>query len=221
MKSTFVWFIFGGAILMFGGTADAWGGLFNRFSPEMLQNLGYGNHGGRYNSYINNYDNGGYTNEIDVGDDPCQYKQCFSNEDCCPAQICIYTKQYEGQCIYVMGRKLGELCRRDADCEAGLVCDSEPKGTSVCQAPIAIAKQYAEECTSSNECDISRGLCCQLQRRHRQAPRKVCSYFKDPLLCIGSVAVDQIKHEIQHTAGEKRITSGYKHYNNLNSLNNL
>lgn len=25
----------------------------------------------------------------------------------------------------------------------------------------------------SSECDISRGLCCQLQRRHRQAPRKV------------------------------------------------
>lgn len=25
----------------------------------------------------------------------------------------------------------------------------------------------------SGECDVSRGLCCQLQRRHRQAPRKV------------------------------------------------
>lgn len=24
---------------------DAWGGLFNRFSPEMLSNLGYGSHG--------------------------------------------------------------------------------------------------------------------------------------------------------------------------------
>jgi hypothetical protein len=24
----------------------AWGGLFNRFSPEMLSNLGYGSHGG-------------------------------------------------------------------------------------------------------------------------------------------------------------------------------
>nr|CAD7411199.1 unnamed protein product [Timema cristinae] len=28
---------------------DAWGGLFNRFSPEMLSNLGYGGHG--YGSY--------------------------------------------------------------------------------------------------------------------------------------------------------------------------
>lgn len=28
----------------------------------------------------------------------------------------------------------------------------------------------------SSECDISRGLCCQLQRRHRQTPRKVISH---------------------------------------------
>lgn len=25
---------------------EGWGGLFNRFSPEMLSNLGYGSHGG-------------------------------------------------------------------------------------------------------------------------------------------------------------------------------
>lgn len=29
----------------------------------------------------------------------------------------------------------------------------------------------------SRECDISRGLCCQLQRRHRQTPRKVIEYI--------------------------------------------
>lgn len=28
---------------------EAWGGLFNRFSPEMLSNLGYGSHGGYMN----------------------------------------------------------------------------------------------------------------------------------------------------------------------------
>lgn len=28
---------------------EAWGGLFNRFSPEMLSNLGYGGHGGYMN----------------------------------------------------------------------------------------------------------------------------------------------------------------------------
>lgn len=27
---------------------NAWGGLFNRFTPEMLSNLGYGGHSGGY-----------------------------------------------------------------------------------------------------------------------------------------------------------------------------
>lgn len=30
----------------FAPSVLAWGGLFNRFSPEMLSNLGYGGHGG-------------------------------------------------------------------------------------------------------------------------------------------------------------------------------
>lgn len=34
------------AIFLVGRYADAWGGLFNRFSPEMLANMGYGGHGG-------------------------------------------------------------------------------------------------------------------------------------------------------------------------------
>lgn len=29
-----------------GIRVNAWGGLFNRFSPEMLANMGYGAHGG-------------------------------------------------------------------------------------------------------------------------------------------------------------------------------
>lgn len=36
-----------GILLLVGGKgARAWGGLFNRFSPEMLSNMGYGSHGG-------------------------------------------------------------------------------------------------------------------------------------------------------------------------------
>jgi hypothetical protein len=41
-------------LVLWMGTArvDAWGGLFNRFSPEMLSNLGYGSsHGGGSSSY--------------------------------------------------------------------------------------------------------------------------------------------------------------------------
>ena len=29
-------------------SVNAWGGLFNRFNPSMLSNMGYGGHGGNY-----------------------------------------------------------------------------------------------------------------------------------------------------------------------------
>nr|CAD7605071.1 unnamed protein product [Timema genevievae] len=29
---------------------------------------------------------------------------------------------------------------------------------------------------------------------------QVCSYFKDPLICIGPVATDQVKDDVEHTA---------------------
>lgn len=91
-----------------------------------------------------------------------------------------------GNCLFAYGRKLGELCRRDADCESGLVmmnlwtelnfwiywennltfpwinqisqvCDvSAAGGASVCRAPMVIARQYAEDCASSSDCDITR-----------------------------------------------------------------
>lgn len=48
MKSPIIWLVLVGGILLFGGTANAWGGLFNRFSPEMLANMGYGSHGSSY-----------------------------------------------------------------------------------------------------------------------------------------------------------------------------
>jgi hypothetical protein len=62
-----------------------------------------------------------------------------------------------GNCLFAYGRKMGELCRRDADCESGLVCDvSATGGANVCRAPMAVAKQYAEECSTSSDCDITR-----------------------------------------------------------------
>lgn len=38
MKSTLILVVLG-TIVLFGGTVNAWGGLFNRFSPEMLANF--------------------------------------------------------------------------------------------------------------------------------------------------------------------------------------
>lgn len=115
-----------------------------------------------------------------------------------------------GSCLFAYGLKQGELCRRDNDCETGLLCSDSGGESRTCQPPNRSNKQYSEfhdwifkksayrhqgtfifsrllykqlhlpvfffsddDCTMSGECDVSRGLCCQLQRRHRQAARKV------------------------------------------------
>ncbi|CRK97940.1 CLUMA_CG011312, isoform A [Clunio marinus] len=210
MKFPTLWIC--GLLLLAGGKGvRAWGGLFNRFSPEMLSNMGYGSHGGSSFRAQPLFQGENFIEEEPaiIEEEICYGKRCTANEHCCPGSVCVDVDGVIGNCLFAYGRKLGELCRRDADCESGLVCDvSAVGGASVCRAPMVVAKQYAEECTTSSDCDITRGLCCQLQRRHRQAPRKVCSYFKDPLVCIGTVAMDKIlNQEIEHTAGEKRLTS--------------
>ncbi|KAI5732326.1 hypothetical protein M8J77_025068 [Diaphorina citri] len=46
-------FISGFMLLQYGVTpSSAWGGLFNRFSPEMLTNLGYGGHSFRAQPFL-------------------------------------------------------------------------------------------------------------------------------------------------------------------------
>ncbi|KZC07076.1 PREDICTED: prohormone-3 [Dufourea novaeangliae] len=194
---------------------EAWGGLFNRFSPEMLSNLGYGGHGdymgktGLYQRPLSAAYGNSYGDSLEeLPDVPCEDRTCTANEHCCPGFICVDVDGVIGHCeIFDFGQKQGELCRRDNDCETGLMCALVPGSeTRSCQPPVTSNKLYNEECNMSGECDISRGLCCQLQRRHRQTPRKVCSYFKDPLVCIGPVATDQIKSVVQYTSGEKRIT---------------
>ncbi|XP_018325057.1 ITG-like peptide [Agrilus planipennis] len=194
-------------VLMFDKQTDAWGGLFNRFSPEMLTNMGYGAHGG-FMQRMNGDEGIIEEFERESDEDPCYGRRCTSNEHCCPGSVCVDVDGVIGTCLFAYGHRAGELCRRDSDCESGLVCaEEENQGSArVCRPPVRQDKQYSEPCNMSSECDITRGLCCQLQRRHRQAPRKVCSYFKDPLVCIGPVATDQIKNPIQHTAGEKRLT---------------
>lgn len=43
MKSTFVLIALGAVFIFVGSSVNAWGGIYtNRFSPEMLQNMGYG-----------------------------------------------------------------------------------------------------------------------------------------------------------------------------------
>lgn len=69
MKHTAICVVFG-AILLCGESVTAWGGLFNRFSPEMLANLGYGgSHGGGMHPYyqvniLNKYTYGTHAREV-------------------------------------------------------------------------------------------------------------------------------------------------------------
>ncbi|XP_050669295.1 ITG-like peptide [Leptidea sinapis] len=194
------------------GSTVAWGGLFNRFSSDMLTNLGYGRSQYRHYPYGQVEPEEVYAealegNRIDDGEEGhCYSSPCISNGDCCRGLMCLETDE-GGRCLPPFtGQKMGEICNRENQCEAGLVCEEVVPGEMhVCRPPSTGRKQYNEDCTTSSECDISRGLCCVMQRRHRQKPRKSCGYFKESLVCIGPVAIDQIRDLVQHTAGEKRI----------------
>ncbi len=71
-----------------------------------------------------------------------------------------------------------------------------------------------EDCRTSSDCNIAKGLCCKLQRRARSQPKKICTYFTDPALCLGPVAASMVRSSIEHTAGEKRL-SGHPDYHHL------
>merc|ERR1719474_1337280 len=84
-------------------------------------------------------------------------------------------------------------------------------GRMECQPPAPGAGKFGEECRSSNECNIHMGLCCRLQRRQKMQPKKLCTYYTDPEVCIGPVASAQNKRVMQHTAGEKRMSAHPDH----------
>ncbi|CAG0920801.1 unnamed protein product [Notodromas monacha] len=140
--------------------------------------------------------------------DACYKRKCSANENCCEGSVCVEIDGVEGECLPADGRSEGERCIRDEDCEVGLFCEREHKsGGKFCQASVSRKKQLNEGCDMSVDCDIEKGLCCQLQRRIRQRAKKVCSYFSDALQCIGPVAVDKVKVELPKlpVPGEKRI----------------
>lgn len=50
MKSTVVWVVLATMLMAGGDPVSAWGGVFNRFTPELLGNLGYGGGGNSANA---------------------------------------------------------------------------------------------------------------------------------------------------------------------------
>jgi len=203
-------------------SAYSWGGRFNRFSPEMLSNLGYGAGYGYGNnrhaaqrflppSSMDLLESMLQSEEDeDDGDvsksDTCTGRRCSANEHCCAGSVCVDIDGPSGTCLPHHGQREGTTCHRSSDCDVSLVC-AAAEGGKTCQQPTDTKKSYNEECSVSSECDISKGLCCLKLRRHRQSPRKACSYFRDPMVCLGAVQpMDAIKDEIHHTANEKRLT---------------
>lgn len=202
---------------------DAWGGLFNRFNPSMLSNLGYGsdNYGkelysaarsgpasNKIEEILDEESNSGGNNL-----DSCSGKMCTANEHCCDKHVCVDADETTGTCLPVWGKKLGEHCYNDQDCESGFLCmGAGAKRT--CQTPTPGDKLLGETCRTSSDCNVSKGLCCKLTRRARSQPKKICSYYVDPQNCLGPVASSPVLGTREFTAGEKRIPShpDYLHY---------
>ena len=118
--------------------------------------------------------------------DPCQDRKCTSNEHCCQGTTCIDIKDEgelgsrlqmirftlfvkgAGHCLPIYGRKTGEDCKYDSDCELGSQCEE-----ARCQSPLPGSGGYGDMCGHSSDCDVHHGLCCRLTRRQGSQPRKV------------------------------------------------
>ncbi|XP_046451482.1 ITG-like peptide [Daphnia pulex] len=217
------------AIIVLIERAYSWGGRFNRFSPEMLSNMGYGGYGNNRHSpqrflpassidllesMLQSEEDEEMTEaSSNKAAASCSGRRCSANEHCCAGTVCVdLDGPSVGTCLPHHGRREGSACHRTSDCDFGLLCVISGGTGKICQQPSENVKQYNEDCAQSSECDVSKGLCCQLLRRHRQSPRKACSYFRDPLVCIGAVSVDSVKEQIQHTANEKRLTDRATNY---------
>ncbi|XP_068146308.1 prohormone-3 [Drosophila tropicalis] len=133
-----------------------------------------------------------------IEDTPCADRACLVNDDCCPTGVCVNTYG-EGKCVYVFGRKRDDdQCQRHSDCPTGSLCtlsnQEEAGGSAIwhCEASLmqelfGIKQKHSlgSECTSSSDCQLNIGMCCQQQRLHHRAMTKLsCGYFRDAFDCI-------------------------------------
>lgn len=192
----------------------------------MLSNLGYGSSYGSklYGVQDKARDIPSLVEEVledeaDEEDDPCIGKKCTANEHCCDGDVCVDTEENSnsgsyGTCLPIFGKKQGEPCYDDKECETGFMCSTGRHGERTCESPVPGTRGLGEDCGTSSDCNIRKGLCCKLQRRAKSQPKKICTYFTDPNVCIGPVATSQVRSSMEHTAGEKRI-SGHPDFHHL------
>ncbi|XP_063864817.1 ITG-like peptide isoform X2 [Scylla paramamosain] len=176
-----------------------------RFRPEAGPNWGYGGFGQHYQGERIMSPREQLLEALLGGEELleeqlCEGRRCTANEQCCSGHLCVEFDGASGTCMSAAAQREGSECVGDSECGAGMYCDL---GACV---PFQGKKRYNEPCSLSSECEIERGLCCQLVRRHRQAPKTLCGYFKDPMICLGHVNTDQVQHVVQYTKGEKRLT---------------
>ncbi|KAH8407727.1 hypothetical protein KR222_011723, partial [Zaprionus bogoriensis] len=129
-----------------------------------------------------------------IEDTPCANRACLLNEDCCPAGVCVNTYG-EGKCVYVFGRQR-DLCQRHADCAPGSACVLSPQeGIWHCEADAPLLQDVfgslrprqplGSDCSSSSDCQVINGMCCQQQRLHHRGNTKLsCGYFRDAFDCV-------------------------------------
>jgi len=199
---------------------QAWGGVFNRYIPSEHSSY-YDTSGSYYNLMTDSQHSVEepqprvlakqvqelLQEEAAAESDPCHQRKCTANEHCCDGTVCVDTTNgVTGNCLPVFGKKDGESCYMDTDCETGYVCEA-----SRCQVPAPGVGQFGDECRESSDCNIHKGLCCRLTRRQRMQPKKLCTYFTDADVCIGHVASNQVKRIMDHTAGEKRMSAHPDH----------
>merc|ERR1712126_669815 len=121
-------------VLVVATTVKGWGAMFNRYNLSMLSS--YDTSGGYYNMLTKSEQGVEeprarvveapiqelFRAEKDGDDDPCRRK-CTSNEHCCEGHVCVDTQNsVTGSCLPVFGKKEGEVCYRDNDCETGYLC---------------------------------------------------------------------------------------------------
>merc|ERR1712080_548201 len=119
-------------VLVVASTVRGWGAMFNRYNPSMLSS--YDTSGGYYNMLTKSEQGVEEPRarvveapiqellraEKDGEDDPCRQRKCTSNEHCSEAHVCVDTQNsVTGSCLPVFGKKEGEVCYRDNDCETG------------------------------------------------------------------------------------------------------
>ncbi|XP_055344718.1 ITG-like peptide isoform X2 [Paramacrobiotus metropolitanus] len=124
----------------------------------------------------------------------CVGTVCRDDAGCCENMLCKFPELDNKKAVATLGTCVpnpneGVICKEDAACGNGMECalTAGSRGYKTCQPKNrdVARKQYNDDCRHSLECDQSRGLCCQQHRRHRQAPRLSCLYYKDSHNCLG------------------------------------